>query len=415
MNASPLPTPDFRLLFESVPGLYLVLTPDLTIVAASDAYLTTTMTRREEVLGKGLFEVFPDNPEDLTSHGTSNLRRSLERVLRNKAPDTMAVQKYDIRRPAAEGGGFEVRYWSPVNSPVLGPDDQIVYLLHRVEDVTEFVRLRQRQTEQDERALELQGRTERMEAEVYLRAQEVQEANRIMEGHLARLEEANRELDSFSYSVSHDLRAPLRAVTGFSQILEEDHGPQLDEECRRLVGIIRRESLRMGQLIDDLLAFSRLGRQNLASVPVDMEALVKEVAKEVLVGAPEPALDLGPLPPAQGDRAMLRQVWVNLLSNALKYSSREARPRIRVGGEKVDGVRRYFIEDNGVGFDMKYYGKLFGVFQRLHTTGEFPGTGVGLAIVHRVVSRHGGRVWAESAPGQGATFHFEIPQEADHA
>jgi PAS domain-containing protein len=173
-----LPTPDFRALFESAPGLYLVLTPDLRIVAASDAYLVATMTRRDEILGRDLFHVFPDNPDDAHASGVRNLRASLERVLASRQTDTMAVQKYDIRRPAAAGGGFEERYWSPVNSPVFnGRPPEIAYIIHRVEDVTEFVRLKQQRLDQTREHEALQSRAERMEAEIFLRAREVQEAN----------------------------------------------------------------------------------------------------------------------------------------------------------------------------------------------------------------------------------------------
>src|ERR1041385_4695551 len=155
-NFSPsCPTPDFQALFESAPGLYLVLTPDLTIVAVSDAYLQATMTKREEILGRGLFQVFPDNPDDLGATGVRNLRASLQRVMQNRTADAMAVQKYDIRRPESAGGGFEERYWSPLNSPVLGPRGEVSYIIHRVEDVTEFVRLRQRGSERDRRVGEV--------------------------------------------------------------------------------------------------------------------------------------------------------------------------------------------------------------------------------------------------------------------
>ncbi len=173
--------PDFRTLFESVPGLYLVLTPDLVIVAVSDGYLRATMTRRENILGRGIFEVFPDNPDDPSATGVGNLRASLGRVLQSRASDTMAVQKYDIRRPASEGGGFEERYWSPVNSPVFGPGGEIAYIIHRVEDVTEFARLKQLGVEQHRLTEELRTRTGQMEAEIYQRAQEVQTANRKLE------------------------------------------------------------------------------------------------------------------------------------------------------------------------------------------------------------------------------------------
>src|SRR2546425_11446398 len=167
--AQPLPTSDFQALFESEPGLYLVLTPALTIVAVSDAYLKATMTKREEILGHGVFEVFPDNPDDPTATGGRNLKASLDRVLTNRVPDTMAVQKDDIRRPGSEGGGFEERHWSPVNSPVFGPDKKVVYIIHRVEDVSEFVRLKQEGIEQQKLAQELLTRAGQMEAEVYLR------------------------------------------------------------------------------------------------------------------------------------------------------------------------------------------------------------------------------------------------------
>src|SRR5216684_2741262 len=187
-NSSPsCPTPDFQALFQSAPGLYLVLAPDLNIVAVSDAYLRATMTKREEILARGIFDVFPDNPDDPSATGVRNLRTSLQRVLQDKTSDTMAVQKYDIRKPESEGGGFEERFWSPVNSPVFGPDKEVAYIIHRVEDVTEFVRLKQEGIEQQKLAQELRTRAGQMEAEVYLRAREVQEANR-------RLEAANQEL-----------------------------------------------------------------------------------------------------------------------------------------------------------------------------------------------------------------------------
>jgi formate hydrogenlyase transcriptional activator len=189
--------PDFRSLFESVPGLYLVLTPDLAIVAVSDAYLRATMTKREDILGRGIFEIFPDNPDDLAATGVRNLRASLRRVFQGKASDTMAVQKYDIRKPESEGGEFEERYWSSVTAPVLGPDDEVAYIIHRVEDVTDFVRLRQQEVQQQELTDELRARTAQMETEIFLRAREVQEANRLLEianQELVRSEERFRSL-----------------------------------------------------------------------------------------------------------------------------------------------------------------------------------------------------------------------------
>jgi light-regulated signal transduction histidine kinase (bacteriophytochrome) len=226
----------------------------------------------------------------------------------------------------------------------------------------------------------------------------------------AQLEASNKELESFSYSVSHDLRAPLRAVHGYARMLEEDYAARLDEEGRRLLSVVRASSTRMGQLIDDLLAFSRLGRQAPLRRPFDMTTLVQEVAAEL--GGRAARIDIASLPAANADASLLRQVWSNLIGNALKYSGKRPDAQVEIGGSKEPTENVYWVRDNGVGFDPRYSDKLFGVFQRLHRAEEFPGTGVGLAIVHRVVTRHGGRVWAEGRPGEGACFFFSLPWEA---
>lgn len=827
--------PDFRLLFESAPGLYLVLSPTLEIVAVSDAYLQATMTQRQAILGKRLFDVFPDNPNDPDASGTANLRASLNRVISECTPDTMAVQKYDIRRPDFIGGGFEERFWSPVNTPVCDACGKLLYIIHRVEDITDFIRLKQKDQEQQQTNSELRLKAGQNEIEVYLRAQEVAAANRslqranlelerlydkmkeldqfktsffasvshelrtpltlilapveklllnpgldeagrrtlrviernarlllkqvnelldiakleagkvslnlarqdlaiitrvvashfdglaeerhirylveaddkamayvdvekiqrillnllanafkftgscgvvhcslrpdyqqcrvvitvadsgagiapplrdlvfepyrqvetppgqqsngtglglaiarefaelhggtltvgeaqeggalftlvlpilapevvsetsrdeplpdsradvanILAGlaaadnaeelsdspdgarvlvvednaemrsfitaclascyrirqaangedalkvalawlpdlvvpdvampkmagdqlvlalrrhdelahtpilllsartdqefrvlqlesgaqdylikpfsvaelqarvrnlvnaklaednnrklsadlqqrhlHLQRLTtdlaDANKELESFSYSVSHDLRSPLRAVDGFSRLLLERAADRLDAEDKRLLGVVRASSAMMGQLIDDLLHFSRVSRGELRVASTDMSRLVHEVWPEVNEGFTGRII-IDDLPPALIDRSLLRQVWINLLSNAVKYSSHNNNALITVTGESLGGESLYHVADNGAGFDMCFVDKLFGVFQRLHSAEEFAGTGVGLAIVARIISRHGGRVWAEGEVGRGAKFHFAIP------
>ncbi|MCX6899746.1 MAG: PAS domain S-box protein [Verrucomicrobia bacterium] len=227
----------------------------------------------------------------------------------------------------------------------------------------------------------------------------------------AQLQEANKELEAFSYSVSHDLRAPLRAIDGFANMLVEDHAKQLDEEGQRELGVISHETKRMGQLIDDLLSFSRMSRQSAQLAEVDMEALAQEVFNECAARASGRKLQfkLHPLPPARCDRALLRHVLVNLISNAIKYSRPKTVAEIEMGGRTENSELLYYVKDNGVGFDMKYVSRLFGVFQRLHREEEFEGTGVGLAIVQRVIHRHGGRVWAESTLNEGATFYFTLP------
>jgi PAS domain S-box-containing protein len=229
------------------------------------------------------------------------------------------------------------------------------------------------------------------------------------------LRETNAELEAFSYSVSHDLRAPLRAIHGFARILLEDHGPNLDPEAKRVLGVIDENTRRMGQLIDDLLSFSRLGRKELENSRVDMADLVRTIAEDVRRTAGDRPLEIavGPLPPARGDRDMLRQVITNLLDNASKFTRRRTPGRIDVGHRSEGQETVYFVKDNGAGFDPRYGGKLFGVFQRLHKAEEFEGTGVGLAIVQRIVLRHGGRVWAEGQLDQGATFFFTLRGVAD--
>jgi PAS domain S-box-containing protein len=247
-----------------------------------------------------------------------------------------------------------------------------------------------------------------------LAEQAIRELNSALEAKAVQLQTINSELESFSYSVSHDLRAPLRAMDGFALMVEEDYGARLDAEGRRYLSVIRENSRRMGALIDDLLAFSRVGRLPVLAQEINVESLVREVIEEALNehGETAPQIEVGPLPAARGDRGLLRQVWTNLISNAIKYSSKTARPRIEVHGQQCASENLYSVRDNGVGFDMKYAEKLFGVFQRLHRTDEFSGTGVGLAIVHRVVTRHGGRVWAEGEINGGAVFSFALPRTA---
>jgi len=227
----------------------------------------------------------------------------------------------------------------------------------------------------------------------------------------AELEAANKDLESFSFSVSHDLRAPLRAIDGYSNILRDSCGDRLGDEGQRLLEKILENTQRMGTLIEDLLAFSQLGRRPIFAAEIDMEALAREVVDELrsAPGQQVPNCVLKPLPAGWGDRSLVRQVWLNLLSNAIKFTGTREVPSIELGGSSEDGRNVYYVKDNGAGFDMRYYGKLFGVFQRLHSSKEFPGTGVGLAIVQRVVVRHGGRVWAEGKPGKGATFYFALP------
>ncbi len=228
------------------------------------------------------------------------------------------------------------------------------------------------------------------------------------------MENANKELEAFSYSISHDLRAPLRSIHGYMNIFSEEYADKIDDEAKRLITIILRNAQKMGQLIDDLLAFSRLGRMELAKQNVSMKDMVHQVWEEQtqLIGPRNIEFVLKEIPEGYADNVTIRQLWVNLVSNAMKYTRNKKNAVVEIGSEEKDDVSTYYVKDNGAGFDMRYYDKLFGVFQRLHSDKEFEGTGVGLAIVQRIISKHGGTVWAEAKPNEGATFYFSLKKNS---
>ena len=401
-RSTSLPAPDFRVLFESAPGLYLVLTPDLRIVAASDAYLRATMTKRVEILGRNLFDVFPDNPDDKDATGVRNLRASLERVLATSTPDAMAVQKYDIRRPDDEGGGFEERYWSPVNSPVLHDSSrEIVYIIHRVEDVTEFVRLTQQGLDQTR---EHQARVDRMEAEIFLRAREVQEAER-----------AIRTKDEFLSVVSHELRTPLNVVQGWLwQLKRRGDDPIVRAKA---LGVIERNVALQMRLVEDLLDTSKaaVGKLQLRKRLVDFTA----VCKATVDANQRPAMDKGlTLVCAEaeapifiwGDAERLQQTISNVLLNSIKFTPSGG--VIRVTTKRVGLRVRLQMEDTGVGIPVDSLESVFEPFSQANkgSTREFGGLGLGLAIVKQIVTLHGGTVSAHSeGENRGTTMVIEFP------
>jgi light-regulated signal transduction histidine kinase (bacteriophytochrome) len=237
--------------------------------------------------------------------------------------------------------------------------------------------------------------------------------NADLANNVAELNYANKELESFSYSVSHDLRAPLRIIDGFAKIMSEEYKNKLDDEGKRFIEAIRSNAQHMGQLIDDLLNFSRIGRQELALYKVDMNHLVTSVIDsfKVLNKTLNTEIRVETLSVSQCDESLIRQVWINLLSNAIKYSRKREQPVIIISSKETETEIVYSITDNGVGFDMEFADKLFGVFQRLHKVSEYEGTGVGLALVSRIVTKHKGKVWAHSTLDQGSVFYFSIPKQ----
>jgi signal transduction histidine kinase len=250
-----------------------------------------------------------------------------------------------------------------------------------------------------------------------LRSEEkVKELNLDLEQKVAerteQLDASNNELEAFTYSVSHDLRAPLRAINGYARILEEDYNERLDAQGRHLIGVITKNARYMGQLIDDLLEFSRTSKTEVTKSWFDADDEVRRICSDLLQQEKNRKIEIEikALQPCKADIGMVRQIWVNLVSNALKYSRKKTDAKIEIGNQHLDGEVIYYIKDNGVGFDMEYVDKLFGVFQRLHRKEDFEGTGVGLAIVKRIVDRHGGKIWAEAALNKGANFYFTLPQ-----
>ena len=413
--------PDFRLLFQATPGLYLVLDPELRIVAVSDAYLRATMTKREEILGRGIFEVFPDNPDDPSATGVRNLRTSLERVLREKVPDAMAVQQYDIRRPESEGGAFEQRHWSPVNSPVLDCDKKVLYIIHRVEDVTEFVRLKQQEIAHEKLTEDLRTRTGQMEAEIYQRATEVQGANRRLEATNIALIKAKEEAergsrfkDQFLSTMSHELRTPLNAVLGFSDLLADERFGPLNERQKRYIAHIHTGGRHLLSLINDILDLSKIeaGRMELAKENLAVDAIFSEVLSvmrplgdrksHTLTQRVQPAMVV------RADATRLRQVLMNLLGNAIKFTPDGG--FIELNAFTVRADVRIEVCDSGPGIPPEEQKRIFEAFYRLRESGTHTeGTGLGLAITHRLVELHGGDLTLESELGRGSCFYFTLP------
>jgi signal transduction histidine kinase len=265
--------------------------------------------------------------------------------------------------------------------------------------------------EKEKRAAELViANKELKQAEDDIRKLNDELENKVIE-RTAQLESVNKELGSFSYSVSHDLRAPIRAINGYTRILVEDYTDKLDADGISVLQSIMHNSKKMGELIDDLLAFSQLGRKQVTLSEINMGALVQLVTEEILFddGEKIPEFEVNLLPPAKGDQSLIKQVWINLISNAIKYSKFKPTINVTIGAYEKGNLVVYYVKDKGAGFDMQYYDKLFGVFQRLHSQEEFEGTGIGLAIVQKIVHRHNGTVWAESTLNEGTTFYFSLP------
>jgi len=412
---------DFQSLFEEAPGLFLVLCPEpgFRIVAVSNAYLRATLTTREAILGHGLFEIFPDNPDDPQATGTSNLRASLQRVCASRAADSMAVQKYDIRRPEIDGGGFEERFWSPANTPVFAADGSMTYIIHRVEDVTEFVRLSRHGQVQQERSEDLERRNQEMQAEVLRRSAELAAANQELRQANAKMAELDRAKTAFFNNISHEFRTPLTLILGpVDEALAE--AASLTVQQRERLAHIQGNALRLLRLVNALLDFARIeaGRMRGTFRPVDLARVTGE-----LVGMFESAvtraglrLDVACQPqtePAWIDRDMWEKIVFNLLSNALKFTLQgEITIRLSMTAEGFE----FRVSDTGVGIPAEELPRMFERFHRVEGARgrSIEGSGIGLSLVAELVRLHGGTIAVASTLGAGSTFTITLPRGHAH-
>jgi len=324
------------------------------------------------------------------------------------------VRDYPLSIRSVAGGVIEVLYNASLYK---NEDGEVQGVFAAARDVTELRRIEKAlksahnelELRVKERTNELQKANETLQSEI----RERKEVEKLIELRTTLLEMTNKELESFTYSVSHDLRAPLRAIDGYTRMILRDQRDKFNDDAKRKFDLIRSNTQMMGKLIDDLLSFSRLGRLEINMSKLDMEGLVNDIWMELQIINPDRKIDfkIKEIQPCRGDRTLIKQVYSNLLSNAVKYTKLKDKAYIETGGYREGDENIYYIKDNGVGFDMKYYDKLFGVFQRLHSADDYEGTGVGLAIVQRIIHRHGGRVWAQGKVEEGTTFYFTLLQK----
>lgn len=423
-------TLDYRAIVEQTTSPYLFLKPDIpdyTIIGVNEAYLAATMTRREEIIGKKMFDIFPDNPSEQEVGATQNLRKSFDRVVINRVPDTMAVQKYDIRRP---NGEWEERWWIPVNSPVFAPDCTMICIIHHVIDVTQFFLLKKSKDVEEMFSGEAQRKMEVVKAEVYARGQEIQKANRQLE-HLQEalkssyrdcqavakeLKRSNTELEQFAYFVSHDLQEPLRAVVGFLAFLKQDMAGALNENALDDINEAVAGTQRMQVIIQDLLSYSRVSTRGAEFKNVCMRSAVDIAIDELhaAINECDARIVVETLPTVAADLTQMTLLFQNLIGNAIKFRGQK-RPQIHIFAKHEDKEWIFSISDNGIGIEPQYHETVFQIFQRLHTREEYSGTGIGLAVCKRIVERHGGKIWVESKAGEGSTFSFTIPDRGQAA
>ena len=407
-------TAEFQVLFEKAPGLCLALDPNFFILAASDNYLRASMTRREDIVGQHLFDIFPDNPGDARPTALRNLRNSLERVIRDRVPDSLDVQRYDIRRP---GGEFEERYWSVVNTPILKENGEVKYIIHCVGD-TEFAQRKASKEEDTKWVHAQQQRVATMQNEVVARSEELRLANqqlRVANEELglrtAELNDLLQTIQTFTYSIAHDLRAPLRALMGFSTVVVDDYADRLDDTGKSYLRHIRDASQKMDRLLKDMLAYGQLTHVEVTAVPMSLDSAVTTALEDLssYIRDRKAVVEVQrPLPSVIGNAALVNQVLLNLIDNALKFVAPDKVPHVAIRASESDDRVRLSITDNGIGVAPAYHARVFDLFVRLHKPAAYPGTGIGLALVKKAMDRMMGKVGIESTPGRGSCFWLEL-------
>lgn len=415
--------PDFKQIFEASPGLYLILDPALRVLAATDAYLEATLTKREEIVGRHVLDVFPDNPDDPAADGVRSIRASFARVLQTRRVDVMAMQRYHVRRPESEGSGFVARYWIPINSPVLNKDASLAYIVHRVENVTDFVLLDQQRREETEQAGTLREQTLRMEAQIYAQSRDVAQASlQLKEANqeLTRLYEKTRELDElksqFFANISHELRTPLTLILGPARKLLTTGG--LSAEQRHALEVIERNAGTLLKHVNDLLDLSKMdaGGMEIEYSPADVAQLLRYVISHFESVAGERQIQFTVEAPdelwAEVDAEKLQRILFNLISNAVKFTPTGGRLRLSVQRDK-DAVL-FAVQDSGPGVPSEMREIIFERFRQAdpHQTRSHGGTGLGLAIVKEFVDLHRGSVAVSDGAEGGARFVVKLPLAA---
>ena len=418
---------DFRKLFKKVPDLYLILDTDFNIIAVNEAYNAATFTKRDEIVSRYIFDVFPDNPDDHGADGVSNLKHSLETVLSTKKQHSMAVQRYDVKN---FDGVFEVRYWSLINIPILNASNQIDCIIHRAQDVTDYVTLKEQHLQAKTEAKKLQDKVSEMEIEIISRSKEIQKLNESLEQKVEertkalkenerklsaqnkRLNNQNKELEQFTYIASHDLQEPLRSLISFTQLLEEDCFQNLGPDGQAYVQYISKSSHRMQDLVKGLLEYARIGKSKEIEL-INGDELFNEVLEDIKVKIEDKKakINIDEMPNFHGYALEFRLLIQNLLINALKFVKEGVEPEIQVSVKDNGEDYLFSIQDNGIGIEPKNYEKIFTIYKRLHKRGEFEGVGIGLSHCKKIVELHGGNIWVESLPHEGSTFYFTIQKQ----